>query len=143
MSRTPCCVLLACLSLTSICAVSADEKKPGAAKLEQFQGRWITSRQEKGDGKTRAYQLVLEFKEDQLTFFTEEKGEKGNTFTLRVIGGEESPYGSHLILSGGTHKYTVHYDFQGEKLILVGRLPNRPFEGFSLSGEFARAAKRK
>jgi hypothetical protein len=44
---------------------------------------------------------------------------------------------------GSRSKYIVHYDFQGEKLILVGRLPNRPFEGFSLSGEYHRAEKTK
>ncbi len=143
--RVLCVILLACLSLSPTRAILADEKQSGPeTKLAQFHGRWTTSRQRKDDEKIRRYQLVLEFKGGELTFFTEERGKKGNEFTLKVIGVEEGAGGSHLILGfGDTSKYIVHYDFQGEKMVLVGRLPNRPFEGFSLSGEYNRAEKPK
>jgi hypothetical protein len=134
-------MLFACLSLSPTRVILAHEKQsPSATKLEQFRGRWITSRPRKEEAKIHRDELVLEFKGDELTFFTQEGGKKGNEYTLKVIGVEEGAGASRVILGFGSRsKYIVHYDFQGEKLILVGRLPNRPFEGFSLSGEYHRA----
>jgi hypothetical protein len=86
--------------------------------------------------------VVLEFKGSEVTLWTEEGGKKGNEFTLKVLAVEEGRAESHLVLEHST-KYTIYYDFQDDKLILVGRLPNRPFEGFSLSGEYRRLEKAK
>jgi hypothetical protein len=143
-SSVLCVILLTCLSLSPIRAIPADEKQSTLdTKMEPFRGRWTASRESKEREKIRRYQLVLEFKGAELTFFTEEDGKKANEFTLKVIAVEEGPKESHLVLGFGSSKYVVHYDFEGEKMILVGRLPNRPFEGFSLSGEYNRAQKPK
>jgi hypothetical protein len=49
-----------------------------------------------------------------------------------------------LILGDGKRrKAEVYYDFVGEKMILIGRIGPRPFEGFILSGEYKRAEKPK
>jgi hypothetical protein len=93
--------------------------------------------------KVRSYQLILEFRGDELTFYTEEDGKKGNQFTLKVIGVEQGKEVPYLVLGNGQTKYPLYYDFQGERMILVGRLPNRPFEGFSLAGEYKRVEKPK
>jgi hypothetical protein len=138
-----CVVLLSCLSLSPTRTVWAEEKQPGPeTKLEPFRGRWTTSREKKEDEKVRRYQLTLEFAGDELTFFTEEDGKKGNQFTLKVIEVEQGEGVSRLVLGFGERsRYVVACDFVGERLILVGRLPNRPFEGFSLSGEYQRVEK--
>jgi hypothetical protein len=124
-------------------AVPVEDKRAPAAKLEQFRGRWSTSREERDGEKVRTSQLALEFRSDQLTFYTEEGGKKGNEFRLQVIGVEQGKEVPYLVLASGQTKYPVYYDFQGERMILVGRLPNRPFEGFSLSGEYRRVEKPK
>jgi hypothetical protein len=124
-------------------AVPVEDKRAQEAKLEQFRGRWSTSREERDGDKVRTYQLILEFRRDQLTFYTEEGGRKGNQFMLQVIGVEQGKEVPYLVLSNGQTKYPVYYDFQGERMILVGRLPNRPYEGFSLAGEYKRVEKPK
>ena len=43
----------------------------------------------------------------------------------------------------GNSKYVVYYDFVDERMVLIGTLLNRPFEGFSLSGEYKRLEQRK
>ncbi len=123
-------------------AAQPQEKTPVLkAKLEQFQGRWITSRARKEDEKIHREHLILEFKGEELTFFTEEDGKKGNQFTLKVMEVEQRGAEQWLVLrSAGAHRYTIHYDLEGGRLILVGRLLNRPFENFSLSGEYRKAA---
>ncbi len=140
-----CALLLPCLWLSPISDTPADEKQPGLeAKLEPFRGRWTTSRERKEDEKIRRYQLVLEFKGGELTFFTEEGGKKGNQFTLKVIGVKQADGAPRLVLEFGERQtYVIHYDFEGDRMILVGRLLNRPFEGFSLSGEYKRVEKPK
>jgi hypothetical protein len=124
-------------------AIPVEDKPAQAAKLEQFRGRWSTSREKREDEKVRSYQLVLEFRGDKLTFYTEEGGKQGNRYTLQVIGVEPDKEVPYLILGSGQSKYTVYYDFQGERMILVGRMWNRPFEGFSLAGEYRRVEKPK
>jgi hypothetical protein len=145
LRRMACVVLLACLSLGPTRTVPAEENQPGPeTKREQFRGRWTTSRESKEDEKVRHYQLVLEFNGGELTFFTEEDGKKGNPFTLKVIVVEQGDGASHLVLGFGERsKYVIYFDFEGDRMILVGRLPNRPFEGFSLSGEYKRVEKPK
>jgi hypothetical protein len=93
--------------------------------------------------KVRHSQLILEFRNDELTLCTKEDGKKGNQFTLNVNGIEEGKNASSLVLSHGESKFVIYYDFQGERLILVGNLLNRPFEGVSLSGEYQRAEEHK
>jgi hypothetical protein len=122
----------------------ADDKPPAQdPKLEEFRGRWSTSREMRDGEKVRSYQLILEFRGDELTFYTEEGGKKENQFMLRVIGVEQGKEVPYLVLGNGQTKYPLYYDFQGERMILVGRLPNRPFEGFSLAGEYKRVEKPK
>jgi hypothetical protein len=134
-----CVLLLAGLWLSATTTIRAEDKplarEPG---LEQLLGRWSTSREMKEGEKARHSQLVLEFRGGELTFYTEEGGTKGNQFTLNVIAVEQDKGVSHLVLGRGGSKYVVYYDFQRGRLILVGRLLNRPFEGFSLSGEYKR-----
>jgi hypothetical protein len=92
----------------------------------------------------RRYQLTLELTGEELTFFTEEDGKKGNPFTLKVIAVEQADGASRLVLGFGERsRYVVACDCVGDRLILVGRLPNRPFEGFSLSGDYQRVEKAK
>jgi hypothetical protein len=122
----------------------AGDKQPALeTKLEPFRGRWSTSRESKVDGKMRRYDVVLEFKGSEMTFWTVEGGEKGNAFTLKVLAVESEDTASRLVLEHGTRKYTIYYELRGDKLMLVGLLPNRPFEGFSLSGEYSRIEKAK
>ena len=114
------------------------------SQLERFHGRWTTSRERTEGEKVRRFQLVLEFKGGELTFFTLHEDGKGNEFTLKVIRVEQGDGGPRLILGFGERcKYVVYYDIEGDRMVLVGRLPNRPFEGFSLSGEYKRAQKPK
>jgi hypothetical protein len=125
----------------------AAEKPAAESRLKQFQGVWVTTREHKEGEKVHQYKLVLEFKGDQLTFFTEREGKKGNQFTLTASKPETDLDGpalvemGRLILTYGSSKYSLYYDFVKERLVLVGKLPNRPFEGFSLSGDFARIEK--
>ena len=67
---------------------------------------------------------------------------------LRVLGVEEVkaqdgvglPFGRFTIGSTtGTGKTEVYYDFVGDKLVIVGRIGWRPYEGFRLSGKYKRA----
>jgi hypothetical protein len=138
-----CGVLLGGLWLSSTRTILADDKPAQESKLEQFRGRWTTSREKRDGDKVRSSQLILEFRCGELTFYTEEGGKKGNEFTLKVIGVEQGKDVPYLVLGHGQTKYPVYYDFPGERMILVGRLWNRPFEGFSLSGEFQRVEKPK
>jgi hypothetical protein len=132
-------LLLGCLWLGPFETVRAEEKPPPQGPdLEQFFGRWSTPREVREGEQVRHSQLVLEFRGDELTFFTEEGGKKGNRFTLKVLGVEQGKGVPHLLLGHGASRYVVSYDFQRLRLILVGRLLNRPFEGFSLSGEYKR-----
>jgi len=124
--------------------VRADDKPPAQeSRLEQFRGRSSTTREMREGEKVRHSQLVLEFRGGELTFYTEEGGKKGNQFTLKVIGVEQGKDVPYLVLGHGESKYVVYYDFQSERMILVGRLLNRPFEGFSLSGEYKRVEEPK
>jgi hypothetical protein len=137
-------ILFACLSLSATRPILAAEKQPRPdTKLERFLGRWTTSREKKEGEKVRRYQLVLEFQSGELSFFTEESGKKGNQFTLKVIEDVDGKDTGYLVLGYGESRYVVHYDVESERMILVGRLPNRPFEGFSLSGEYKRVEKPK
>jgi hypothetical protein len=112
-------------------------------RLKQFHGQWSRSREKKDGDRVRQSQLILEFRGEDLTFYTEEGGKKGNEFTLKVLGIEQGKDASHLVLGHGKSKYVVYYDFQSERMILIGNLQNRPFEGFSLSGEYGRVEQRK
>jgi hypothetical protein len=139
-----CVVLFGGLWLSSTRTILADDRPPAQqSRLEQFRGRWSTAREVREGEKVRHSQLVLEFRGGALTFFTEEGGKKGNQFTLKVIGVEQDKDVPYLVLGHSKSKYVVHYDFQSERMILVGRLPNRPFEGFSLSGEYKRVEEPK
>jgi hypothetical protein len=52
-------------------------------------------------------------------------------------------YGWLNLGGNATQKVAFHYDFVGEKLVLIGRIRWRPWEGFRVSGEYQRAEKPK
>jgi hypothetical protein len=130
-------------SVKTLTAKEIDKPPAQESRPAQFRGRWSTSREMREGEKVRHSQLVLEFRGDELTFYTEEGGTKGNQFTLKLIGVEQGKDVPYLVLGHSESKYVVYYDFQSERMILVGRLLNRPFEGFSLSGEYKRVEESK
>jgi hypothetical protein len=139
-----CVVLLGSAWANWIPTIRADDQQPAQGlPLERSHGRWSTSRERREGERVRRSQLTLEFRNDELTLCAKEDGKKGNQFILKVNGIEEGKNASSLLLSHGGSKYVIYYDFQGERLILVGNLLNRPFEGFSLSGECQRAEEHK
>src|SRR5262245_31240967 len=141
-------VLPACLSRP----LAAGEKPTWQeAQLKKLSGRWTTVREETaGPDKVRRTRVDLEFADGKIKLFLfNEKGGMIFDGELRVIGVEEikgvglGPV-SRLKLGGNElQKAEVHYDFVGEKLILVGRIGWRPYEGFALSGEYQRPEKAK
>src|SRR3954451_2172651 len=97
-------------------AGTADEPKPAESKLKPFHGVWATTRERKDGDKVVRSRLVLEFKGDTLTFFTERDGKKDNSFTL-TVGEPETNRGDgrvaeadRLILTGSSAKYAVYYE---------------------------------
>ncbi len=144
--------LLAVLTVCPFGALHADDKKADdkkvwqEAELKKFQGRWTAFREEKTDQeKVRQQWVDLEFADSGMKIFIlDEKRKQTWEGSLNVIGVEQVGPISRLILGSGEQKKAeVCCDFVGDKMILVGRIMPRPFEGFSLSGEYKRAEKPK
>jgi len=121
----------------------ADEKDDWQqAQRKRLVGRWTTIREEKTDqGKTRRNKVDLEFTDSELKVSIDyEKGGKISAGPpLKVIGVERAGkrgLASRLDLERDEQ---IYFDFVGGKLILVGGIGHRPFEGFPLSGEYRRA----
>jgi hypothetical protein len=138
--------LLVVLTLFPNRVLHADEKKSWQeAELKRLEGRWTTVREEKTDqDKIRRRRVELEVAGGNLNVFVfnEERPEPWNGPPLKVIGVERgdalgSPSGLKL------ERAEVYYDFVGEKLIVVGGIANRTWEGFKLSGEYKRVEKPK
>ena len=116
------------------------------SELQKLQGRWTTFREEKTDeGKLRRQWVELEFADGGLkVLILDENRNQSWSNSLRVIGVERVGPVSRLNLgSGEQRKAEIYYDFTGDKMTLVGRIIPRPFEGFSLSGEYQRPVKLK
>jgi hypothetical protein len=143
---------LAILTVCAFRALHADDKKADdkkawqEAELKKLAGRWTTVREEKTDPdqKTRRRRIDLEFVDGELrVLLFDEKGAQEGDGSLKVIGVEQvgervgPPFRLNL------DKAEVYYDLVGEKLVVVGRVQPRPWEGFPLSGEYKRGAKPK
>ena len=116
------------------------------SELQKLQGRWTTLREEKSDqGKSRRQWVELEFAGGGLKILILDENRRQTwSNSLRVIGVERVGPVSRLILGSGEQKKAeVYLDFIGDKMTLVGRIIPRPFEGFSLSGEYQRPAMLK
>ena len=141
------CVLSAVIGPAAGQALQADYKKAWQeTELKKFSGRWMTFRQTNTDHvKVRRQWVELEFADGVMKITTlDEKRKQTWNNSLQVIGIEQVGPVSRLLLGSGEHKKAeVYYDFVGDKMILVGRITSRPFEGFSLSGEYKRAEKPK
>jgi hypothetical protein len=132
-------------------ALCADDKKPWEeAEFKKLSGRWTTFREEKtGQDKIRRSRVDLEFAGGKLkVFILDQTGARTRKSQdeIKVLGAEEIKglgLGSiaRLILGNERQKAEVYYDFVGDRLILVGRIGFRPWEGFHLSGEYKRAEK--
>jgi hypothetical protein len=143
-----CCFLLVTLLAVGtpgpISGLRADDKKAWEeAELKKLAGRWTTVREEKADGKARRRRLDLEFAGGELKVFVfdENDAKIWEGPPLKVIGAEL--VGRGLTGRLNLDKGEVYYDFVGEKLIVVGGIGPRPWEGFQLSGEYRRGEKPK
>jgi len=124
----------------------ADDKKAWQqAEREKLAGRWTASREERTDkDQIRRTRVDLEFTDGRLeVFHYDEKGSQIWYGGLKVIGVEQVGSGPGAASRLNLDKGEVYYDFVGDKLILVGRIGPRPWEGFHLSGEFKRGSKPK
>lgn len=121
-----------------------DEQSWQQSELQNLQGHWTTLREEKTDeGKPRRQWVELAFAGSGLKIlvFDENRNQTWSN-SLQMLGVERVGPVSRLILgSGEQRKAEIYYDFTGDKMTLVGRIIPRPFEGFSLSGEYQRAVK--
>jgi len=138
--------IFAVLSAGPIRTFSADEKEDWQkAQRKKLLGRWTTIREEKADqGKTRRNRVDLEFTDSELKVSIDD--EKGGKIwagpPLKVIGVERAGKRGLVARLDLERDEQIYFDFVGEKLILVGRIGHRPFEGFPLSGEYRRADNR-
>ena len=136
------CVLLAAVGQEPINRANADAKNTWQdSEIKKLQGRWTVIREEKNyQNKVRRGWMDLEFADRRLKIVTLDENRKQTwDSSLEVIDVERVGPVSRLILGHGTQKKAeVYFDFVGDKLILVGRIVPRPFEGFQFSGEYAR-----
>jgi hypothetical protein len=136
------CVLSAATSPPAGRLLAANDKRTWQeTELEKFLGRWTMVREERTDkGKIRRKFVELEFADGNLKvlIYDEKDGSRWKG-SLKVMGVEQLETGSRLILGNGERKTEVYYDFVGGRLILVGKIGPRPWEGFRLSGEYKRA----
>jgi hypothetical protein len=139
--------VFAALTVGPIRTLHADDKEVWQeAQLKKLGGRWTTVREEKTDeDKPRRRRVDLEFTDGKLKVFV--RDEKDAPISagppLKVIGVERAGgrgLASRLDLERDEQ---VYFDLVGEKLILVGGIGHRPFEGFTLSGEYKRAEQPK
>jgi hypothetical protein len=129
-----------------------EQKTWQEGELKKLEGRWTTLREEKTDqDKIRRRRVEVEVAGRNLQVFIldENDARPWEGPPLKVIGIERgADFASSSLLKLdprplSTRVAEVYYDFVGEKLILVGGLGHRPFEGFRLSGEYKRLEKPK
>jgi hypothetical protein len=124
----------------------ADEKKAWqAAELKKLAGRWTAVREEQaGPGKTRRRRVDLEFADGELRVsLSDEGGKPARDGSLKVTGVEPSNEREWLPLVLRLDKALAYYDLDGGRLVVVGRVWPRPWEGFVLSGEYTRPVEPK
>jgi hypothetical protein len=115
--------------------------RAGDVTPRELSGRWVATRDVPRDGTPVRSRLLLDFTRDRLTMTTEVGGKKETEFVLTVVEARPGTGLPRLVLGHGERsRYEVAYDAEGDRLVLVGRLLNRPFEGFSLSGVYRRPA---
>jgi hypothetical protein len=112
-------------------------------QLKKLSGRWTALQEQK------VWQRVdLEFTDGRVKVSVVDDGGGKRLFDgdLRLLGVEkvrQPGLGNVARLAvgatTGTGKTDVYYDLLGERLILVGVIGWRPFEGLHLSGEYKRA----
>jgi hypothetical protein len=114
-----------------------DKKAWQEAELKKLAGRWTSVREEKtGPDTTRTRRVDLEFAGGELSVSTfDDKGKREWDGSLKVVG-----VGPNLLTF---ERAEAHYDLIDGRLVVVGRIGYRPWEGFALSGEYRRAAKAK
>jgi hypothetical protein len=115
-------------------------------EIKKLKGRWTAFREEKNyQEKVRRVWVELEFTDRRLKIVTlDENRHQTWNESLAVIDIERVGPVSRLILGHEMQKKAeVYYDFVSKKLILVGRIVPRPFEGFQLTGEYTRAEQPK
>ncbi len=144
--------MLRCLSVVGVLGVfavgpvGAGEKNTWQdAELKKLQGRWTTVREEKTDrDKVRRTRLELEFTDGRLTVYTfDEKGAQSRVGPPLIVTEIQRADAAGAAARLKLERAEVYYDFVGEKLIVVGGIAHRPFEGLKLSGEYKRAEKPK
>jgi hypothetical protein len=120
----------------------ADEKKVDP-KLEPFQGVWETTQERKIGGELRQVRVVMEFKGDSFTFFTESKGAKQGPWTGTMTKPETNEDGiQKLTIDLQTYNYPMYYRFVNDRLVLIFEPNKRPFAALTLSGEYVRQKKK-
>ena len=132
--------LIAILAVCPFHALHAGDEKSGdkkwqEAELKKLTGRWTTVRKEKEKDKVRTTQVDLEFADGKLSVTM-----NGSTYSappMVLVKQDKGPGRLDLGIN------PIYYSFVGEKLIVVGHILNRPFEGFDLSGEYKRSEQTK
>ena len=133
-------VFLGCVLSAATGPAAAQEKKPDDKKawqeteLKKLQGRWTAFQEKKTDQDIIRRQWVeLEFADSGMKIIIlDNKRNQTWNYSLQVIGVEQVGPISRLVLGyGEQRKAEVYYDFVGDKMILVGRIMPRPFEGLS------------
>ena len=151
-SSTAVTLLLSCLLSAAACPAGGQEQKPDdklawqEAELKKLQGRWTAFREVKADQeKSRRPRIELEVAGSEIMIrLLDEKASSTWNKSLQVLGVEQVGPVSRLVLGSGEQKKAdIYYDFVDDKLILVGRILPRPFEGLSLSGDYMRPDKLK
>jgi hypothetical protein len=144
-------VFLGCVFSAATCPATGqvllaeDKNTWQEAELKKLQGRWTTFREEKThEDKIRRRRVDLEFADGELRVLVfDEKDAKIWDGRLKVISVERVTGGLGMTPRLNLDKGEVHYDFVGDKMIVVGRIGPRPWEGFPLSGEYQRAEQPK
>lgn len=145
-------IIAAAAAAPGYSAPIADQKTWQENQLKKLGGSWTTFQDEQdAKGKPLRRRVDLEFADGRLkvNVYNEDGAKRLFDGELTVLGAEELEGPglgnlSRLNLGGSpTQKAEVYYDLVGEKLILVGRVGWRPWEGFHLSGEYARPEKPK
>jgi hypothetical protein len=120
--------------------------KRDEAALKTLAGRWEVLREETGDGGTVRRQWVqLDFAGSAMGLKLLDEARRPVWDQALDVVGVEAVDGVHRLTlgRGGRVVATVYYEVVGGRLVLVGSIPPRPFEGFSLSGAYRRVENGK
>jgi hypothetical protein len=124
-----------------------DNKAWQESQFKKLRGRWTTIREEEDRRR-----LDLQFTDGKIEVlvYGKDPAKRPNSYDLRLFGVEMAKKSNlsnfaqlNVGSTSGSGKTEVYYDFVGEKLIIVGTVDWRPFEGFHLSGDFKRVEVKK